>query len=152
MTYDGKSVPVVFLCVDNHKTRYQVCRYVEAVFPDCIIINGGNEKTTGNITFYEKKDGKALCPSLLSLYPEINPSHDLRPDETPCTGVAPKNDQVTITNDWISIVMAEMLTKWLTTGAVTRPFKGRPQAFNEVLLDVESLSMVVLNHQVKETE
>ena len=42
---------VVFLCVDNHKTRYEVSRYMET-FDNCLVINGGNEKFRGHVTIY----------------------------------------------------------------------------------------------------
>lgn len=141
----GRDVTVVFVCVDNHKTRYEVSRYAEE-FDNIVVINGGNEKTTGNVTIYERRDGVALDPNLPDVYTEITPDADLRPDETdPCTHVSPKHDQVAVTNNIVAALMLKVFTIWFRTGMnIYGP--GKNQRRNEVLLDLDTLEMFPVYH------
>ena len=145
-SYPGsRNVTVVFVCVDNHKTRYEVSRYAEE-FDNIVVINGGNEKTTGNVTIYERRDGVALDPNLPDVYTEITPDADLRPDETdPCTHVSPKHDQVAVTNNIVAALMLKVFTVWFRTGMnIYGP--GKNQRRNEVLLDLDTLEMFPVYH------
>ncbi len=141
----GRDVTVVFVCVDNHKTRYEVSRYAEE-FDNIVVINGGNEKTTGNVTIYERRDGVALDPNLPDVYTEVTPDADLRPDETdPCTHVSPKHDQVAVTNNIVAALMLKVFTIWFRTGMnIYGP--GKNQRRNEVLLDLDTLEMFPVYH------
>lgn len=141
---------IVFVCVDNLKTRYEVSKYMEN-FDNCLVINGGNEKTTGHVTFYERAAGVALDPNLYEVYTNVRPDADKRPDEENCTQIAPKHDQIAITNSIISNVMLAVFNKWLRDGLtsiVSRKGVPTPIRKNEILIDMENFTMSTLNHPV----
>ena len=144
--YSGRSITndttVIFLCVDNAKTRYEVSMYAETL-PNVIVINGGNEKVVGHVTVYERVDGEALDPNLPEVYPDIRPDADKRPDEVGCDYVAPKHDQIAVTNSIVANVMMAMFNKWVRGGV---PTNKRGQRQNEVLIDTENFVMQPLVH------
>lgn len=143
-----KDFPVIFICVDNVKTRYELSKYAEQ-HPNILVINGGNEKTTGHVTIYERRDNKALDPNLYELFDNVKPNVDKRPDEVSCTTVAPKHDQVAITNAMVANVMLEFFTHWATHATLDDfVVKGKQCRRNEVVLDVEKLSMTAITHQL----
>lgn len=147
-----KDIPVIFVCVDNAKTRYELSMYAEA-FDNVLVVNGGNEKTTGQCNIYEREDGQALDPNLPELFDNIRPNVDKRPDEIACTIVAPKHDQVALTNCAVAIKMMEMFTHWVTHGTLsdfpTR--KGQTCRYNEVVLDENVFKSVPLTHTLTTT-
>lgn len=141
-------VPVVFLGVDNLKTRYEVSKYMES-FDDCLVLNGGNEKTAGHVTVYERSGGKPLDPAIYEVFPNITPDADKRPDELECAVVAPKHDQIAITNSMVADVMLARFVKWARYGLDLVKGKGDKQRIirhNEVLIDIEAPSMTPLYH------
>lgn len=139
-------IPVMFLCVDNVKTRYELSVYAEQ-FENVLVINGGNEKTTGHVTVYERRDGVALDPNIYEIFTNIRPDADKRPDEVSCTTVAPKHDQIAITNAMVSNIMLELFTHWAGSGTLDDFVnRGKPCRRNEVVLDVEKLSMTAISH------
>lgn len=153
------SFPIVFMCVDNHKTRYEVCKYLET-FDNCILINAGNAKTTGHVTFYQRKDGSDLDPKLYEMYPEIADPKDLRPDETPCTDVAPENDQLAIVNSILASIMANMFSAVMRNlfsseditcalAPQVATLRNGPMRVNEVLVDMDRYSMSPMSHNKK---
>ena len=137
---------IVFLCVDNKKTRYEVQKYMEK-FDDCLLINGGNDKTTGQVNVYEKCRGKAFDPALYEVYPDITANADKRPDEVECGAVAPKHDQIAITNSMIANLMLSWYVKWARQGLFFVDRKGSEgKRYNEILLDIEKPTVVPLFH------
>ena len=139
---------VVFLCVDNLKTRFEVSKYMEG-FDNCLVINGGNEKTTGHVTIYERADGKALDPNLYEVYTEVRADADKRPDEVECSAITPEHDQIAVTNSIIANVMLAVFNKWLRKGLysmVTRKGEAVQVRKNEVLIDTEEFTMSTLQH------
>lgn len=147
-----KNIPVIFPCVDNHKTRYEITKWAET-FDNVLIFNGGNEKTKGNVLVYEKYDGINFDPPIYKIYPEVNDKTDLRPDETSCTDVASKNDQTAITNNVIASFMLAMFTKWFRTGGFKQKTRERDEngnfkevRRNEVLIDLEKMTTTTLTH------
>ncbi len=142
---DRLNTPVVFLCVDNLKTRYEVSKYMEQ-FENCLVINGGNEKTTGHVTVYERAEGVALDPQLYEVYPEVAEGTDLRPDEESCTAITPEHDQIAITNSLIANIMIAVYNKWLREGLDIVDRAGRKTRKNEVLIDTDSFTMMGLYH------
>lgn len=148
---------VVFLCVDNHKTRYEVTRYVEDNVRNCLLINGGNNKTSGNVTVFEKLDGVALDPPIYKIYPEVNPNTDKRPDEVSCGEVALSNDQTAITNSMIASVMLNLFRKRLTEGMLEKKTRRKDPKTgenikvrtNEIIIDLDDFVMSTLERSVK---
>ena len=153
LTYANERVrlegfPVVFLCVDNLKTRYEVSKYMEE-FDDCLVLNGGNSKESGHVTVYERSGGRALDPNLYTIYPEVRPDADKRPDEDDCTVVSPKHDQIAITNSIIANMMLGLFARWVRTGLDYTKGKGEKQVtmrYNEVLVNLDKFTMTPLYH------
>lgn len=139
---------VIFVCVDNAKTRYEVSRCVERM-DNVLLINGGNEKTTGHVTLYERSGGVALDPPLYELYPDVAAGTDVRPDERHCDAVAPKHDQIALTNSMIADVMMSRFVSWVQSGLTTTDRAGRRRRTNEVLIDIMAPSVVGVQHQAQ---
>lgn len=139
---------VVFLCVDNIKTRYEVSKYMEK-FDDCIVFNGGNSKTSGHVTVYERSNGRALDPNLYEVYPDVRPDADKRPDEDDCTVVSPQHDQIAVTNCQIANVMLMLFSRWVRQGLYHTRGKGAKAAverYNEVLVNIDNFTMMPVYH------
>lgn len=140
---------VVFLCVDNLKTRYEVSKYMER-FTDCIVFNGGNDKTSGHVTIYERAGGVELDPPIYEVYPNVRPDADKRPDEIACGTVAPKHDQLAVTNSMVADVMLGQFIRWARKGQLT--VEGKPGVsvrYNEILLEIETPSLMPVCHKHK---
>lgn len=147
-----QSIPVVFLCVDNHKTRYQVHKYMET-FNDCILINGGNSKFSGNVTIYQKKDGIQLDPKIYELYPEIANGQSKRPDELSCTQVSRQHDQIAIVNNMLASVMCNLFRKAISpTDSLNVKSRNKTKRMNEVIIQCAQMTMVPMFHQVRQQE
>lgn len=146
-------IPVIFVCVDNAKTRYELSMYAES-FDNIMVINGGNEKTTGQANVYERRGGHALDPNLPELFDNVRPDIDKRPDELACTMIAPKHDQVALTNCAVAIKMMEFFVHWVTHGSLD-DFPGRRGTkcrYNEVVLDEESMKSVPIYHSLNKQQ
>ena len=139
--------PVVFLCVDNKKTRYEVSKYMES-FDNCIVINGGNDKTTGHVTIYQKLNGEQLDPNLYEMYPDITADADRRPDEVGCDVVAPKHDQIANTNSIIAIWMSVAFNNLVRNGR--NNYKSR--RINDILIDTDNYMTMAIYHELKKQE
>jgi molybdopterin/thiamine biosynthesis adenylyltransferase len=139
---------VVFLCVDNLKTRYEVSKYMEN-FQNCLVINGGNEKTSGHVTLYERRNGEALDPNIYDVYPNITPDADKRPDEEACTEMSPKHDQIAVTNSIVANIMIASFNRWARSGLTQTEGTGerkRTVRKNEVIIDTDRMSMISVYH------
>lgn len=145
-TWPGaRDMPVIFICVDNMKTRYEISRYAES-FDNILVINGGNEKTTGHVTVYERRDGVALDPNLPDVYPDVRPDADLRPDEVDtCTHIAPKHDQISDANEMIALYMRRFFNRWLIQGLSSFGPKGQDR-YNDELIDLETMTNMPVYH------
>lgn len=140
------SSPVVFLCVDNKKTRYEIQEHMSR-FDNCLLINGGNDKVSGQINVYERRDGRSLDPKISEIYPDISPTADKRPDEVGCGEVAPQHDQIAITNSIIANFMLAMYVKWARRGLDN--VSGNGKRYNEVLVDIDNASLMRIAHAVE---
>jgi len=92
-----KENSVVFVAVDNHKTRRLVSNYAKKL-NDIIIISGGNELTDGNVQIYIRKGGIDVTPSLTDYHPEIQEATDKSPDEMSCEELSKSEPQLYFTN------------------------------------------------------
>jgi molybdopterin/thiamine biosynthesis adenylyltransferase len=95
---------VVFVCVDNHKTRNIISEYARNV-PNIVVISGGNELLDGNVQIYVRKDGKDLTPHLGVYHPEIATPKDRLPTEMSCEELANSEPQLYFTNLWVATIM-----------------------------------------------
>jgi molybdopterin/thiamine biosynthesis adenylyltransferase len=87
MTEAIRTGDVVFLCVDNHKTRNIVNSYCKQL-TDITLFSGGNEFEDGNVQIYIRQGGQDLTPDLASYHPEIRNPDDQLPDELSCEELA----------------------------------------------------------------
>lgn len=92
---------LIFLCVDNHKTRKLVsdrCKELD----DVTLISGGNEKTDGNVIYYRRQDGEDVTRSPCDLHGQIMNPTDKNPGEggerQGCEEIALEDPQLLITN------------------------------------------------------
>lgn len=92
-----KENSVVFVAVDNHKTRKLVSDYAKKL-NDIIVISGGNELTDGNIQIFIRKGGEDITPSLTDYHPEIQEPQDKSPDEMSCEELSNSAPQLFFTN------------------------------------------------------
>jgi len=92
-----KENSIVFVAVDNHKTRKLVSDYTKNL-NDVIVISGGNELTDGNVQIYIRKGGIDVTPSLTDYHPEIENPRDKSPDEMSCEELSKAEPQLYFTN------------------------------------------------------
>ena len=99
-----KTGDIIFLCVDNHKTRMITSKYCNNL-NDVTLISGGNEFTDGNVQIYVRKGGKDLTPDLCAYHPEIANPDDKLPEEMSCEELANSEPQLYFTNVWVATLM-----------------------------------------------
>lgn len=95
---------LIFLCVDNHKTRNIVDNYCKSL-DNVVLISGGNEFVDGNVQIYIRKDGKDIFPSLTDTHPEIFDYTDKSPDEMSCEELESVSPQLIFTNLTVATIM-----------------------------------------------
>ena len=95
---------IVFLCVDNHKTRMIVSNYTNKL-TDVTLISGGNDLVDGNVQIYIRKDGTDITPDLCSYHPEIANPDDKLPEEMSCEELAESEPQLYFTNLGVATIM-----------------------------------------------
>jgi molybdopterin/thiamine biosynthesis adenylyltransferase len=95
---------IVFLCVDNHKTRSIISNYCKTL-TNITLISGGNEMTDGNVQIYVRKGGKDLTPDLSAYHPEIRNPEDKLPDEMSCEELAHSEPQLYFANLGVATLM-----------------------------------------------
>ncbi len=108
---------IVFLCVDNHKTRNIVSNYGMQL-NDVTIISGGNELTDGNVQIYVRRNGVDLTPDLCSYHPEIAHPEDKLPDEMSCEELSNAEPQLYFTNLGVATIMCWAFHKTIVEGKV----------------------------------
>lgn len=121
---------IVFLCVDNHKTRKltsDYCRTLENV----ILISGGNELTDGNAQLYVRKGGKDLTPDLCAYHPEIANPDDKLPEEMSCEELSQSEPQLYFTNLGVATFMCWFFYNTVIKGNVNQ---------SEVYFDILSMT------------
>lgn len=108
---------IVFLCVDNHKTRMIVSNYCKTL-KDIILISGGNELTDGNVQIYVRKGGVDLTPDLCSYHPEIASPADKLPSEMTCEELAKSEPQLFFANLGVAFNMCCAFYRTVVRGIV----------------------------------
>lgn len=99
-----KTGDVVFICVDNHKTRNIINNYCKEL-SDVTLISGGNEFEDGNVQVYIRRDGNDVTPDLASYHPEIANPDDQLPDEMSCEELSHSDPQLYFTNLGVATLM-----------------------------------------------
>jgi molybdopterin/thiamine biosynthesis adenylyltransferase len=130
---------VVFLAVDNHRTRQLIDAHC-ATLHDVVLISGGNDGvehgdagTFGNVQVVRREGGRALSNTLAAFHPEIAHPADRAPGEASCGDlVAAGAPQLLFTN---LAVASAMLNAFWAVG------QGVP-AYEEVYLDIAKNQVV----------
>jgi len=134
-----KEGDVVFLCVDNHKTRMIVNNYCKNL-KDVTLISGGNELTDGNVQTYIRRDNVDKSPDLCAYHPEIANPDDKLPDEMSCEELSHSEPQLYFTNLGVATIMC-----WSFYNVVVR---SQLEA-SEVYFDITSMNALAQKRTVK---
>ena len=134
-----KEGDVVFLCVDNHKTRMIVNNYCKNL-KDVTLISGGNELTDGNVQTYIRRDNVDKSPDLCAYHPEIANPDDKLPDEMSCEELSHSEHQLYFTNLGVATIMC-----WSFYNVVVR---SQLEA-SEVYFDITSMNALAQKRTVK---
>ena len=74
---------MIFLAVDNHKTRKLVSDYCEKLTV-VTLISGGNDFTDGNVQIHIRREGRDRTAPITRFHPEIQDPQDRSPAEMSC--------------------------------------------------------------------
>lgn len=118
---------IVFMCVDNHKTRMIISNYCKTM-KDVTLISGGNEFTDGNVQLYVRRDGKDLTPDLCKYHPEIAEPDDKLPTEMSCEELSASEPQLYFTNLGVATIMC-----WTFYNAVVKESYERSEIYFDIL-------------------
>ena len=122
-----KEGDVVFLCVDNHKTRMLVSNYSKNL-KDVTLISGGNDLIDGNVQIYVRKEGVDLTPDLCSYHPEIANPDDKLPEEMSCEELAESEPQLYFTNLGVATIMC-----WAYYNAVVKEQYEKSEIYFDIV-------------------
>lgn len=122
-----KEGTVVFICVDNHKSRRIINNYCKTL-NDITVISGGNEFTDGNAQLYIRRGGKDLTPDLCRYHPEIESSESKLPDEMSCEELSMSDPQLYFANLGVATLMC-----WMFYNAVVNNQYDRSESYFDML-------------------
>ncbi len=121
-----QSGDVVFLAVDNHKTRRLVSEWCQGL-PEMTLISGGNDYTDGNVQVYVRLAGRDVTLPLNRFHPEIANPRDRSPSEMSCDELSQEAaPQLLFTNLAVASAMLNAYYAWR---------QGKLQ-YGEVYLDI----------------
>ena len=118
---------IVFLCVDNHKSRMIISNYCKNL-QDVTLISGGNEFTDGNVQIYVRKEGRDLTPDLCAYHPEIANPDDKLPEEMSCEELSNSDPQLYFTNLGVATLMC-----WSFYNVVVKEQYERSEVYFDML-------------------
>lgn len=125
-----KDNDIIFLCVDNHKTRRLTSEHCKNL-PNVTLISGGNEYTDGNAQLYVRRGGQDVTPDLCAYHPEIQNAEDKSPEQMSCSELQASAPQLYFTNMSVATMML-----WLFYNSVVRSNFTK----SEVYFDIVSMS------------
>ncbi len=125
---------IIFLCVDNHKTRKLVSDYCDTL-DNVVLISGGNEFTDGNAQIYIRKEGRNITPSITDYHSEIKNPVDRSPDEMSCEELAVSEPQLLFANLTVATLMCWYFYDLCFTGSV---LKGQNA---EIYFDMKTMTV-----------
>lgn len=107
-----RSGDVVFLAVDNHKTRRLVSGQCQSL-PEVTLISGGNDYTDGNVQVYIRREGRDVTPPPTRFHPEIADARDRSPHEMSCDELSREAaPQLLFTNLAVASAMLNAFYAW----------------------------------------
>ena len=131
---------VVFLCVDNHKTRKIVSEYADTL-NNVVLISAGNDWEDGNVQLYIREDGKKITPSLTDYHPEIMKPDDRLPGEMSCEELSKSEPQLFFTNLSAAAIMC-----WVYYNLVVEGSKE----FSEIYFDIAKMAVHAVSRKLKQ--
>lgn len=134
-----KDGSIVFMCVDNHKSRNIINNYCK-VLNNVTLISGGNELTDGNVQLYVRRDGKDLTPDIAAYHPEIENPDDKLPEEQSCEELANSAPQLYFANLGVATLMC-----WTFYNAIVK----EQYTTSEVYFDLLQMTSVAHTRVVK---
>lgn len=134
-----KEGDIIFMCVDNHKSRMIVNNYCKQL-KNVTLISGGNELMDGNVQTYIRRDEKDLTPDIAAYHPEIANPDDKLPDEMSCEELSHSDPQLYFTNLGVATIMC-----WSFYNAI---IKEQLEA-SEVYFDMKTMNTLAHNRLVK---
>ncbi|MFQ5657258.1 MAG: ThiF family adenylyltransferase [Candidatus Methylomirabilales bacterium] len=103
---------VIFLAVDNHRTRKLVSDACEKL-SDVVLISGGNDLIDGNVQIHVRAGGCDLTAPITRFHPEIREPRDRSPAELTCEELAASaTPQLLFTNLAIGSAMLNAYYAW----------------------------------------
>lgn len=109
---------VVFLCVDNHRTR-KLASDAAGQLNEIVLISGGNELVDGNAQVYLRRNGVDVKPPLTMYHPEIAFPADKAPYEKNCEELARAGEpQILFTNLTAGVLMANAFRRLMRDGTL----------------------------------
>jgi molybdopterin/thiamine biosynthesis adenylyltransferase len=103
---------VVFLGVDNHRTRKLVSDHCRTL-RDVVLISGGNDLTDGNVQVYVRRGGSDVTVPLTRFHPEIANPRDRSPAEMSCDELQREaSPQLLFTNLAVASAMLNAFYAW----------------------------------------
>jgi len=135
LIFDGN---IVFLCVDNHRTRKVVDEYCQAL-DNIVLVSSGNEETDGSCQIYIKKGGVEFTNPISRFHPEISEASDKLPNGASCEDIIEEDPQIFFTNATSAVIMC-----WLF-----RMYQERGELFEEVYFDIEKMKVQPSKRQVR---
>ena len=103
---------VVFLGVDNHRTRKVVSDHCRTL-RDVVLISGGNDLTDGNVQVYVRHAGCDVTVPLTRFHPEIANPRDRSPAEMSCDELQREGTpQLLFTNLAVASAMLNAFYAW----------------------------------------
>jgi len=124
-----KNGDLVFMGVDNHKTRKIVSDYC-ATLDDIVLVSGGNEYHDGNIQLFIRENGKPITASLDAYHPEIASPKDKSPDELGCAELMASAPQLLFMNLAIASLMLNAMYVVMTE-------ENHHEVYGEVYVDIK---------------
>jgi len=121
---------IVFVCVDNHKTRRIVSDYCSTL-SNIILISGGNEYTDGNVQIYVRYNDVDITPKVTDYHPEIINAQDNHPDDLSCEELAQSDPQLYFTNLGVATIMC-----WAFYNIVVL----KDYTYSEIYFDIKTMS------------
>ena len=107
-----RSGDVVFLGVDNHKTRRVVSEHCRRL-ADVSLISGGNDYSDGNVQVYVRQAGRDVTSPLTRFHPEIAEPRDRSPHEMSCDELSQDAaPQLLFTNLAVASAMLNAFYAW----------------------------------------
>lgn len=134
-----KEGTIIFMGVDNHKTRMIISNYCKEL-KDVTVISGGNEFTDGNVQLYVRKDSKDITPDLCKYHPEIANPDDKLPNEMSCEELSQSDPQLYFTNLGVATLMC-----WTFYNAVMLESYERSEVYFDILTMNSSSKIRAIN-------